>query len=87
MDSGGLWPRTLGDDDGFLRGRCWQCPEDFEKYRGSFDPTPQKEEVPLALQLAKKTKERSGVLAQIEHERGLVRDFETKFKKHAESSC
>ena len=57
--------------------------EDFEKYKGTFDPTPQKEEVPLALQLAKNTKER-GVLAHIEHERGLVRDFETKFKKHTE---
>ena len=33
-------------------------PEDYLKYKSSFDPTPQKEEVPLALQLANKTNER-----------------------------
>ena len=60
-------------------------PEDYLKYKSSFDPTPQKEEVPLALQLANKTKERGTVLAQIERERGLVRDFEVKFKKHSEA--
>ena len=48
-------------------------PEDYLKYKSSFEPTPQKEEVPLPLQLANKTKERSNVLAQIERERVLVR--------------
>ena len=42
------------------------------KYKSSFEPTPQKEEVPLALQLANKTKERRSVLAQIERDRVLV---------------
>ena len=50
-------------------------PEDYEMYKGSFDPTPQKEEVPLAMQLAKKTKERGSVWAQIERERTLVSDL------------
>ena len=36
-------------------------PEDYLKYKSSFDPTPGKEEVPLALQLANKTKERGSV--------------------------
>ena len=44
-------------------------PEDYLKYKSSFDPTPEKEEVPLALQLANKTKERGSVLAQIERMR------------------
>ena len=60
-------------------------PEDFEKYKGRFDPTPQKEEVPLALQLANKTKERGSVLAQIERERVLVGDRNAKYEKHTES--
>ena len=32
-------------------------PEDFEKYKGSFGPSPPREEVPLALQLAKREKQ------------------------------
>ena len=44
-------------------------PEDCLKYKSSFEPSPQKEEVPLASQLSNKTKERSSVLAQIERER------------------
>ena len=67
---------------GFLQSIM--SPEDFGKYKGSFDPSPPKEEVPLALQLAKNIKERSGVLAQIEHERTLVSDFKTKYEKHTE---
>ena len=55
------------------------------KYKSSFDPTPQKEEVPLALQLANKTKERGSVLAQIERERVLVGDLKTKYEKHTET--
>ena len=60
-------------------------PEDFEKYKSSFDPTPQKEEVLLALQLANKTKERGSVLAQIERERVLVGDLKAKYEKHTET--
>ena len=60
-------------------------PEDYLKYKSSFDPTPQKEEVPLALQLANKTKERGSVLAQIERERVLVGDLKTKYEKHTET--
>ena len=60
-------------------------PEDYLKYKSSFDPTPQKEEVPLALQLANKTKERGSVLAQIERERVLVADFKAKYAKHTET--
>ena len=75
-------PGNLDWLEGFLQSIL--SSEDFEKYKGRIDPAPQEEEVPLALQLAKKTKERGGVLAQIEHERGMVRDFETKFKKHSE---
>ena len=60
-------------------------PEDYLKYKSSFDPTPQKEEVPLALQLANKTKERGSVLAQIERERVLVGDFKAKYEKHTET--
>ena len=33
-------------------------PEDYQKYKSSFEPSPAKEEVPLAVQLANKTKER-----------------------------
>ena len=33
-------------------------PEDYQKYKSSFEHSPQKEEVPLAVQLANKTKER-----------------------------
>ena len=60
-------------------------PEDYLKYKSSFDPTPQKEEVPLALQLANKTKERGSVLAQIERERVLVGDLKSKCEKHTET--
>ena len=55
------------------------------KYKSSFDPTPQKEEVPLALQLANKTKERGSVLAQIERERVLVSDLKAKYEKQTET--
>ena len=57
-------------------------PEDHLKYKSSFKPCPQKEEVPLALQLANETKERSSVLAQIERERVLVK---AKYEKHTET--
>ena len=60
-------------------------PEDYLKYKSSFDPTPQKKEVPLALQLANKTKERGSVLAQIERERVLVGDLKAKHEKHTEA--
>ena len=50
-----------------------------------FDPTPQKEEVPLALQLANKTKARGSVLAQIERERVLVGDLKAKYEKHTDA--
>ena len=60
-------------------------PEDYLKSKSSFDPTPQKEEVPLALQLANKTKERGSVLAQIERERVLVGDLKAKYEKHTET--
>ena len=60
-------------------------PEDYLKYKSSFDPAPQKEEVPLALQLANKTKERGSVLAQIERERVLVGDLKAKYEKHTET--
>ena len=60
-------------------------PEDYLKYKSSFEPTPQKEEVPLALQLANKTKEWGSVLAQIERERVLVSDLEAKYEKHTET--
>ena len=58
-------------------------PEDYLKYKSSFDPTPQKEEVLLALQLANKTKERA--LAQIERERVLVGDLKAKYEKHTQT--
>ena len=76
--AGGLdWPKN------FLQQIM--TPEDYLKYKSSFDPTPQKEEVPLALQLANKTEERSSVLAQIERERGLVSDLKAKYEKHTET--
>ena len=55
------------------------------KYKSSFELSPQKEEVTLALQLANKTKERSSVLAQIERERVLVSDLKAKYEKHTET--
>ena len=58
--------------------------EDFEKYKGKIDPTPQKVEVPFALQLAKKIKERGSVLVQIEREQVLVGDCRTKNERHTE---
>ena len=60
-------------------------PEDYLKYKSSFEPSPQKEEVPLALQLANKTKELGSVLAQIERERVLVSDLKAKSEKHTET--
>ena len=60
-------------------------PDDYLKYKSSFEPSSQKEEVPLALQLANKTKERSSVLAQIERERVLVSDLKAKYEKHTET--
>ena len=60
-------------------------PEDYLKYKSSFEPTPQKEEVPLALQVANKTKERGSVLGQIERERVLVSDLNAKYEKHTEA--
>ena len=59
-------------------------PEDYQKYKSSNEPTPQKEEVPLAVQLANKTKERGAVMVQIEHYRNICRDLEVKFAKHIE---
>ena len=60
-------------------------PEDYLKYQSLFKPSPQKEEVPLALQLANKTKERGSVLAKIERERVLVGDLKAKYEKHTET--
>ena len=57
-------------------------PEDYLKYKSSFEPSPQKKEVPFALQL---TKERGSVLAQIERERVLVSDLKAKYEKHTET--
>ena len=68
---------------GFLQSIM--SPADFEMYKGRIGPTPRKEEVPLALQLANKTNERGSVLAQIERERVLVSDLKTKYHKHAET--
>ena len=59
-------------------------PEDYEKYKSSFDPTPAKEEVPLAVQLANKTKERGTVMGRIEHYRNLCRDLEIKLMRQSE---
>ena len=52
--------------------------EDYQKYKSSFDPTPQKEEVLLAVQLGNKTKERGTVMERIEHYRIVCRDLETQ---------
>ena len=60
-------------------------PEDYLKHKSSFEPTPQREEVPLALQLANKTKERGSVLTQIERERVLISDLRAKYEKHTET--
>ena len=43
-----------------------------------------KEEVPLAVQLANKTKERGTVMGRIEHYRNVCRDLETKLMKQSE---
>ena len=59
-------------------------PEDYQKYKSSFEPSPAKEEVPLAVQLANKTKERGTVMRQIEHYRSVYRDLETKLMKQFE---
>ena len=59
-------------------------PEDYEKYKSSFDPTPAKEEVPLAVQLANKTKERGTVMGRIEHYRNVCRDLEIKLMRQGE---
>ena len=59
-------------------------PEDYEKYKSSFEPSRAKEEVPLAVQLANKTKERGTVMGRIEHYRNVCRDLETKLMKQSE---
>ena len=59
-------------------------PEDYEKYKSSFELSPAKEEVPLAVQLANKTKERGTVTGRIEHYRNVCRDLETKLMKQSE---
>ena len=43
-----------------------------------------REEVPLAVQLANKTKERGTVMDRIEHYRNVCRDLETKLTKQSE---
>ena len=59
-------------------------PEDYAKYKSSFEPSPAKEEVPLAVQLANKTKERGTVMGRIEHYRNVCRDLETRLMKESE---
>ena len=59
-------------------------PEDYQKYKSSFEPSPAKEEVPLAVQLANKTKERGTIMFRIEHNRNVCRDLETKLMKQSE---
>ena len=59
-------------------------PEDYQKYKSSFEPSPAKEEVPLAVQLANKTKERGTVMGRIEHYRNVCRDLETRLMKESE---
>ena len=59
-------------------------PQDYEKYKSSFEPSPAKEEVPLAVQLANKTKERDTVMGRIEHYRNVCRDLESKLMKQSE---
>ena len=58
-------------------------PEDYQKYKSSFERSPAKEEVPL-VQLANKTKERGTVMGRIEHYRNVCRDLETKLMKQSE---
>ena len=53
-------------------------PEDYQKYKSSFEPSHAKEEVPLAVQLANKTKERGTVMGRIEHSRNVCRELETR---------
>ena len=52
--------------------------------KSSFKPAPAKEKVPLAVQLANKTKERGTIMGRIEHYRHLCRDLETKLTKQSE---
>ena len=59
-------------------------PEDYQKYKSSFEPSPAKEEVPLAVQLANKTKERETVMGRIEHYQNVCRDWETRLMKESE---
>ena len=59
-------------------------PEDYQKYKSSFEPSPAKDEVPFAVQLANKTKERGIVMGRIEHYRHVCRDLETKLMKESE---
>ena len=49
----------------WLKGFLQQImsPEDYLKYKSSFELTPQREKAPLAMQRAKKRKERGSVLA------------------------
>ena len=84
--SGSVFAFPVGNLD-WLKNFLQQIlsPEDYLKYKSSFEPSPQKEEVPLALQLANKTKERGSVLAQIERERVLVGDLKAKYEKHTET--
>ena len=59
-------------------------PEDYQKYKSSFELSPAKEEVPLAVQLANKTKESGTVMGRIEHYRNVCGDLETKLMKESE---
>ena len=59
-------------------------PEDCQKYKSSFEPSLVKEGVPLAVQLANKTKESGTVMGRIEHYRNVCRDLETKLMKQSE---
>ena len=59
-------------------------PEDYAKYKSSFEPSPAKEEVPLAVQLANNTKERGTVMGRIDHYRNVCRDLETRPMKESE---
>ena len=59
-------------------------PENYQKYKSSVQPSPAKEEVLLAVQLANKTKERGTVMGRLEHYRNVCRDLETKLMKQSE---
>ena len=59
-------------------------PEDYQKYKSSFELSLAKEEVPLAVQLANKTKERGTIMGRIEHYRHVCHDLETKLMKQSE---